>query len=361
MMEEKKLRVLMVGPDRSVHGGISGVVNNYYEAGLDRRVDLCYIGTMREGSRAAKLLCAIRAYLRFLVRLRKYNIVHVNVASDVSYYRKSLFIVTAKAFGKKTVIHQHGGNFPEFYKKELSGRGRQSVKRVLSRGDAFLVLGTAWKDFFGEIIGREKITVLPDAIHIPRREEKTYGVHRILYLGRLCGAKGIGELLAAMPSLREKYPDVRLCLAGIWEDGKLREQAEALGDYVTAPGWIGGAEKERYLQECDIFVMPSHFEGQSVSILEAMAHSCAIVASRTGGIPDMIAEGETGLLVTPRDVDALAGGLTRLLADPALCRRLGENARRKAEAEYSIEQNMERLLAIYESVSRGESQHGNGK
>ncbi len=354
----RRVRVLMIGPDRSVHGGISGVVNNYYDAGLDRAVELRYIGTMAEGTKASKLLWAAKAYIRFLTALPGCGIVHVNMASDVSYYRKSIFIRTAKLCRKKIVIHQHGGNFPEFYERQLSDRGRARVKRVLSMGDAFLVLGTAWKDFFGEIIGRESITVLPDAIRIPERREKVYGEHRILYLGRLCETKGIGELLTAMPVLRQSYPDVRLYLAGIWEDDRLRERAAALRECVTDLGWIDGAEKQKYLQECDIFVMPSHFEGQSVSVLEAMAYSCGIVASETGGIPDMIINGETGLLVAPENAAALADGLSELLADPALCQRLGENARRKAEAEYSIDHNMERLLAIYDSLSRGEPEHG---
>lgn len=62
MENQKKLKVLMIGPDRSVHGGISGVVNNYYEAGLDRKIDLCYIGTMVEGSKFRKLGQAAKAF-----------------------------------------------------------------------------------------------------------------------------------------------------------------------------------------------------------------------------------------------------------------------------------------------------------
>lgn len=350
-MGNGRLKVLMVGPDRSVHGGISGVVNNYFDAGFDRMVELCYIGTMKEGTKLTKLLQAVKAYICFLVKISKYDIVHVNMASDSSYYRKSVFIRTAKACRKKIVIHQHGGNFPEFYEKELSDRGRQRVQRVLSMGDAFLVLGTAWKDFFGQIIGESNITVLPDAIRIPDREEKRYGVHKILYLGRLCKTKGIGELLAVMPGLRERYPDVRLYLAGIWEDSQLKTQAASLGEYVTDLGWISGAEKQKYLRECDVFVMPSYFEGQSVSVLEAMANACGIVASRTGGIPDMIIEGNTGLFVTPKDTKTLEQGLSKLLADSELCRTLGENARSKAEEEYSIDNNMTQLLAIYEEIS----------
>lgn len=357
MMERSGRKVLMVGPDRSVHGGISGVVNNYYEAGLDRLIDLCYIGTMVEGSKGRKLLQAVRAYFRFLRRLPHYDIVHVNMASDSSYYRKSVFIKTAKLCRKKVVIHQHGGDFQGFYEKELGDRGRRQVKKTLSMGDAFLVLGTAWKDFFGTIIGRERITVLPDAIRIPEQEEKRCGAHRILFLGRLCRAKGIGELLSVMPALKERYSDVRLYLAGIWEDQELREQAAALGESVVDLGWISGEVKQRYLRECDIFVMPSYFEGQSVAILEAMANQCGIVASRTGGIPDMIIEGETGLFAEPKDAESLARGLLRLLGDAGLCRTLGENARSKAQAEFSIENNMKQLLGIYEKISCGEPHH----
>lgn len=348
--EGKKYKVLMIGPDRSVHGGISGVVNNYYAAGLDQKIDLCYIGTMVEGSKGAKLVCAAKAYFRFLGQLPKYDIVHVNMASDSSYYRKSVFIRTAKIWRKKIVIHQHGGNFPEFYGEELSDTGRRRVRRVLSMGDAFLVLGTAWKEFFGTIIGEDRITVLPDAIQIPEAAPKQYGVHKILFLGRLCKAKGIGELLAVMPKLREKYPDVHLYLGGIWEDEELKTRAHAMGECVTDLGWISGTSKQKLLQECDIFVMPSYFEGQSVSVLEAMAHACGIVASKTGGIPDMITEGETGLFAKPQDTQTLADGLFRLLADPVFCQKLGENARRKAATEFSIEDNMKRLLAIYESI-----------
>ena len=352
MMKEDRMRVLMVGPDRSVHGGISGVVNNYYDAGLNRMINLYYIGTMVEGTKLTKLWQAVKAYLRFLIELPKYDIVHVNMASDSSYYRKSVFIRTAKACRKKVVIHQHGGNFPEFYEKELSDRGRKNVNKVLSMGDAFLVLGTAWKDFFGTIIERDRITVLPDAICIPEHEEKQYGSHKILFLGRLCKEKGIGELLAVMPRLQAQYPDVHLYLGGIWEDQELKAQSLQLGECVTDLGWISGAEKQRYLKECDIFVMPSYFEGQSVSILEAMANACGIVASKTGGIPDMIIQGDTGLFAMPKDTKTLEEGLLKLLADPELCRTLGENARRKAEAEFSIDNNMKQLLAIYESISR---------
>lgn len=350
-METGRYKVLMIGPDRSVHGGISGVVNNYYEAGLNRRIDLCYIGTMVEGSGGRKLLRAVIAYFSFLVKLPRYRIVHVNMASDTSFYRKSVFIWTAKLFRKKVVIHQHGGNFPDFYQKTLRRAGRAYVKRTIALGDAFLVLGTAWKDFFGGIIDREIITVLPDAVELPTPRQKQYGVHKLLFLGRLCREKGIGELLSVMPQLRSRFPDVQLYLGGIWEDEKLKERALSMGECVTDLGWVSGSAKQKILQKCDIFVMPSYFEGQSVSILEAMANRCAVAASDTGGIPDMIVDGQTGVLMPPKNAEALRDRLLLLLSDPELCRKLGENARKKVEAEFSMEQNIKQLLAVYQAIA----------
>ena len=345
----KAPKVLMVGPARSVHGGISGVVNNYYEAGLDEKIELYYIGTMVEGSKLRKLLKAGTSYVQFLFKLSKYDIVHVNVASDASYVRKSFFIKSAKRAGKKNIIHQHGGDFEGYY-GSLSDKDKKKVKEVLSMGDEFLVLAPAWKEFFGTIIDKEKITVFPDSIKVPEAFDKAYGQKKVLFLGRLCKAKGIGELLLAWKELSLKHPTAHLFLGGIWEDKELETVAKSQSDSVTYLGWLTGEEKQKYLRECDIFVLPSYFEGQSVAILEAMAYSCGIVASKTGGIPQMITEGKTGIFAKPGDAETLKAGLDRLLENPALCAELGKNARKKVEQEFSIEENMRKLISIYEGL-----------
>lgn len=347
MESKSKIKVLMVGPDRSVHGGISGVVNNYYEAGLDQKIDLCYIGTMVEGSKLRKLLKAAAAFLVFCVKAPFFQIVHVNVASDSSYYRKAFFIRMAKLYRRKLIIHQHGGDFENFYGKQLSSRGRKSVQRVFAFGDTILVLSPAGKEFFSRIVDKNKIIVFPDSIRIPPAVKKKYGQHKLLFLGRLCKAKGIEELLKAVAELSEEYPDIKLYLGGIWEDKELEKLAALNASYVKDLGWITGEEKSKYLAESDLFVLPSYFEGQSVSILEAMAYSCAVVASDIGGIPQMIEDGKTGILIRPKDAASLKDGLRKALEDEALCARLGANARKKAEEGFSIEKNMEHLLQIY--------------
>ena len=83
-----------------------------------------------------------------------------------------------------------------------------------------------------------------------------------------------------------------------------------------------------------------------------MAHSCTVVASRTGGIPQMIREGETGILVEPKSAESLKQGLESALADRELCEELGKAARRKVEKEFSMEKNVEQLVKIYEGLLR---------
>lgn len=348
--EQGKIKILMIGPDRSVHGGISGVVNNLYAAGLDEQVDLTYIGTMVDGSKVRKLFKAAEAYIRFCMKLPKSDIVHVNMASDTSYYRKAVFIRTAHLFRKKIVIHQHGGDFETFYYKELSMKSQEKVDKVLNMGDVFLVLAPVWKDFFSHMVSSEKIIVFPDGIFLPKPFEKQYGQHKILFLGRLCKEKGLRELLQIIPALKEKYADVKVYLGGIWEDKELEEAAEKYADTVTWLGWVSGEEKQKYLRMCDVFVLPSYFEGQSLSLLEAMASYCAVVASQTGGIPQMVTEGETGIFAKPGDSESLKAGLLKVLSDENLSRKLGKNARKKIEAEFDIAFSMEKLLAIYGRV-----------
>jgi len=349
-MMENRIKVLMIGPDRGVHGGISGVVNNYYEAGITEKIDLTYIGTMVEGSKLRKLWQAFRAYVQFLHKLPQYPIVHVNMASDSSYYRKSFFIKAAKRAGKKIVIHQHGGDFETFYEKEQNDRGREKIRKVLNMADVFLVLSPVLEQFFAKILASARVILFPNAVAVPEKLDKEYGKQRILFLGRLCKEKGLRELFSVLPELHEQFPQMRLLLGGIWEDEELHREAEQMKEYVTDLGWLRGDAKRDYLLLSDLFVFPTYFEGQPVSVLEAMAYRCGIVASNVGGIPQMIEDGQNGLLIEPKDPEGLKIAVQTLLSNPALCRNLGEAARDKVQKEFSIEKSIERLVMIYEKL-----------
>lgn len=355
-MANEKIRILMVGPDRGVHGGISAVINNYYEAGLDSMVDLKYIGTMREGSRGKKLFIAAAAYLKFLFALGNCDIVHVNASSDNSIMRKSFFIRAAYRHNKKIVLHQHGGDFKNYFENQISDKRREYLRNILDMSDVMLVLTSSWKEYFSGITDAGKIRVFPNCVSVKKEMDAgrvDFGagrdMNRILFLGRVCKDKGIDELLTAVSEIGSVNKDVKLCIGGIYEDENYRSKIEGSKN-VQFLGWISGKEKERYLRECGVFVLPSYYEGLPVSVLEAMAAGCVVVASEVGGIPDVVTDGVNGILVPPKDTEALKNALLRVMDDDSYADKLRVSAYEKVRDNYSSSASVEKLVNIYTSL-----------
>lgn len=351
MAEAGKIRVLMLGADRTVHGGVSAVINNYYRAGLDRQIALHYIGTMVDGSKVRKLLQAVWAYAVFLLRLPGAQIVHVHMAADASYYRKSIFIHTAAFFHKKLIIHEHGGDFQNFYYQK-NVKQQKKIQKTLNKAAYFIVLSEEWKTFFSPIVNPSKLRILENGIPVKIRGKKDYANHRAVFLGRLATTKGIRELLESIPQIKRAYPDFELFLGGVWEEEELRELAGKQSQTVHFLGWIDEVQKERILEECSIFVLPTYFEGQPVSLLEAMEAGCAVVASGVGGIPQMVTDGYEGVLISPGSTRSLIEGMKQVLESEIFRKQLGTAARNKILEKYDIRRGIGQLLKIYEECRR---------
>jgi len=170
-------------------------------------------------------------------------------------------------------------------------------------------------------------------------------------IARLVWYKGHEELLDAIAQVNRQHPAARLCVVG---DGPLREalreRAQRLG-LNGAARFLGSIpQASKLLPHFDIFVLPSRWEGMSNGLLEAMAAGRPIVATTVGGNPELIVDGETGLLVPPENPDALAAAILKLIRDPALARRLGEAARRRVEREYTLEGMVHRLEELYDDL-----------
>lgn len=346
MSDTKKARVLMLGADRSVHGGVSAVINNYYQAGLDKEINLHYIGTMVDGSKVRKLIQALWAYAAFLIRLPVTEIVHVHMAADASYYRKSIFIRTAYIFHKKIIIHEHGGDFRNFYYGK-DEKQQERIRKTLNKADCFIVLSEEWKQFFEPIVQPEKIKIIENGIPVKERTGKSYDNHKAVFLGRLCATKGIRELLECVPALKAQYDDFELYLGGVWEEEDLRPLAQKQEETVHFLGWVNAEERERLLKTCSIFVLPTYFEGQPISLLEAMEAGCTVVVSHVGGIPQIVTDGVNGIMIKPKDVPSLTEGLKRALESEACRKQLGESARETVLKKYDVRIGMEQLLKIY--------------
>ena len=167
-------------------------------------------------------------------------------------------------------------------------------------------------------------------------------------VGRYTRQKGHADLLAAAPAVLQRHPRTRFVLAGA---GELRPAIEAqiarlaLGDHVL----LVGAQEDaaRFYPAFDVTVLPSLWEGLPYSLLEAMAAGAAVVATRVGGIPDVILSGKTGLLVPPLAPEALAQAIAALLADPALRARLGAAARALVPVRYAVDTMVRKTAELY--------------
>lgn len=174
--------------------------------------------------------------------------------------------------------------------------------------------------------------------------------HLIGSVGRLEPVKGHRYLLEAFHALARSFPDLYLALVG---DGELFPELRAfaersgLAERVLFLGWRD--DVHRLLHAFDLFVFPSLNEGQGRALVEAMAAGLPIVASRAGGIPGVLAQGEAGLLVEARSGPALARGIEALLLDDSLRERLGRAARERARG-YSVEVMLRKIEALYREL-----------
>ncbi|MCI4348831.1 MAG: glycosyltransferase family 4 protein [Thermoplasmata archaeon] len=177
----------------------------------------------------------------------------------------------------------------------------------------------------------------------------------LLFVGRIYLAqKGLDLLLRATARLEEPVPDLRL-VGEDWGDmERLRRLAHDLGlsDRLTLTGPLSRSEVLREYARADAFVLPSRFDSFPVVLLEAMAAHLPIVATRVGGVPDVVRDGENGWLVPPNDVGALAEALRRVLRDATLRRTMGAEARSLVDA-YSWARIGPRYASLFRDLSNG--------
>ena len=201
----------------------------------------------------------------------------------------------------------------------------------------------------------EKLKIVHCGID-PRRYEKAVNTdgHQLLFVGRMAQVKGVPLLLNAVASLSKSHPKTHLTLIGDGPDrAALEKQAETLGiiDHVSFEGYQSQAAVSKALSASDIFVLPSFAEGVPVVLMEAMAAKRAVLTTRIAGIPELIEDGQSGVLVTPGDQNALTQSLATLLDDPALRDRLGAKARTKVQAEFNITTEAAKLAMLFKGTS----------
>ena len=232
--------------------------------------------------------------------------------------------------------------------------------------DVKLVVSKYWQDHLRKNHGiSTEITY--NGVHPERFENagggtirKKYGVtgkSAVLFIGGLEPRKGLEYLIMAMEQVIKKHSDtVLLAVArgGLVERGergwfKMLVERLRLENHVKIIDYIDERDVPKYYAACDVYAMPSRMEGWGIGIMEAMSAGKPVVATRAGGIPELVSSGKNGILVEPGNVSALASAISKLLASQALRNRLGA-AGRKTVRRYSWEETARKTINVYEEA-----------
>jgi glycosyltransferase involved in cell wall biosynthesis len=294
----------------------------------------------------------------------RFDVIHL---FDYPQYHTLIGTDVARALGRPsvvTVFDVHSMVPRPLYKQIpmnlfdtfLAGKVLNATSKVLVRAPQLI-------GRLGELgVERSKMTVTPSGVRREElarvsgqgfREKYAAGAHVILYLGRLHPMKGPQYLIRALPEILRGIPDTTLILVGPDDQGyrshleKIARDLNVSGNMRFAGPIYADRERMQAYSACDVFCLPSGYEGTSQSIFQAMAQGKPVVATNVGGIPSQVTDGSEGLLVPYGDPTVLSRSILKLLEDPHLAKKMGEAARRRAEA-FCYDRLAKQMKGIYE-------------
>lgn len=360
MPQSAPIRVVMAGPLPPAIGGMTSLICDLHESKLRDAVKLDLFDTAKQTPANRSLMRAMSVRLRMwrqwwaLLRSGARPIAHIHTCSGLSYFLDGMLVFAARACRVPVVLHIHGGRFDVFLDGLDAARG-WLARRIARSAARVIVLSEVWRERLAPRLPGARLAVVENGVPLPAQvaARDAEGEPVVLFLGALCVAKGVVDLVHAAARLDN---GARVVLLGPETEagmaGRLRALATQLGigDRIELPGTAVGAARAAWFARATIFVLPSHAEALPMSILEAMAAGCPIVATRVGAVPTVIEHGENGLLVAPEDVGGLAAALDRLLADPSLRARLALAARRACGERFSIDRTVDDLRRVYAEI-----------
>jgi glycosyltransferase involved in cell wall biosynthesis len=360
-------RVVVVAQAAPALGGIASFAQLLATSDAVAQVaDVTLLNTTRQAVRTAGRLTrgnavnAAQDAVRVFRAARGADVVHLQSAPGrlLPLLRMWLLCVAARAGGARVLCHIHSGRInggnPEGF------RATRAYRLVLGRlgfVEAFLTVSRAGAEVLRPLVPAGTVVEWVDnAVDVAAQPhaQPDRRPARLLFVGTLSRRKGLADLAAAVTALREAVPDgwSLQVVGGAAEVGEAEagEMTAAFRDVGMGDALVGprsGEEVRELMARATALVLPSHWEGQPMVILEAMACGLPLVSTRVGAIPDVVRDGEEGLLCAPRDIPALTAALRRIVEEPDLCARLGASALERARLHYDVPVLARRLAPFY--------------
>jgi len=369
MNKDQKLRVLLASHIGHPWGGISTCYQSLLLSSFPQKVVLTFIDTQdgrqnfSDTGRVSfrNVVITINHILRFVYALIKSDPVIVNIATSYgfSFAKHSVMIFLAKILNKKVVLAPHCSINKLIPSRNSFWKGY--VLFTLKLCDGVIVISKEWL-ILKKFLPNLKIKYLPNVICIEpylkiarQKNKKENNIVKISYIGHVGLEKGTIELLEAV-NILEKRRGLEFivylvgkqgCKPGDLEMIKEKIQDLKIENKVKMLPAMFGDEKINHLSQLDCFVMPSHYEGMPISIIEAMASGLPVVATNVGGIPELVKHNRTGFLIEPFNVEMLADYLEKIINNSKIREKFGINGREWIRKNQDIEKYVDSLIEFF--------------
>lgn len=289
----------------------------------------------------------------FLVLRRKDFLIHFNFALEKrSIIRDSPLILFAQLLKKPLVLHIHGGLFLE--KEDIPLWVGYILRLVLGSKKPKIVLSNSEKNIISQKYHAKNVHVLPNSADIGdamtfRKAFNSDSQIKLLYIGRITKAKGIEYIYQALRVLKESKVPFKFILAGNGEDKDeyLRKFSESIGNAFEFRGVVSGNGKMNLLKECDVFILPSLYEGLPVALIECMAFSIVPLVTDVGSVKSIVDNGKNGIILGLHSYEDILKAIIKLENDKSLLKELGTNAQKTIFENFNPEIYITKLNDIY--------------
>lgn len=366
-MAKRPLRVCLVSPIPPPYGGVGHWGTMILRKSADcpclsvftvntaprwREIDDLRIWKRLLGG-SLQFLRDITVFVAKLFFLRP-NVVHITTSGEFAVLRDRALMAVARLAGVPVVYHLHFGRVPQIATAHT--REWRWIARAMRCARSVIAIDSRTTGTIARLLPNVHSYEVPNCIaasELPAHAILDNGRAVVLYLGHVVPSKGIEELFAAWSHLKPQGWTLRIVGAGDPEYPRSLFR-KYCPDNVEILAELPHNEAMEALAAADICVLPSYTEGFPFVILEAMALGKAIVATRVGAIPEMLADG-CGVLVEPKDPPGLADALKQVMASETLRLEMGRRARERALQEYSIDAVFEQLNRIWAEAARAKT------
>lgn len=338
-------KVLVIATSRKTRGGITSVVKAHETGEQWKKYHCRWIETHRDGNSIRKLWYLGTALVEYICLLPFYDIVHIHLATTQSAKRKKMFFYLAKWLSKKVILHFHPSN-EKFLFEPMNSK---LYRKLFSKADLVLVLSEQWRCWIKMALGLSNhIEVLYNPCPIVNRRDDLRKNH-ILFAGTIISRKGYETLIRGFARIAQEHSDWKVIFAGNGEIANAMKIVECCGiqNQVEFLGWVTDKDKEKVFQEASIYCLASDGEGFPMGVLDAWAYGIPCVVTPVGGIPDIVVDGENGLVFSIGDVDGLANKLRMIISDRTLRKNIVLGQDKYVKGAFNINGINRKLEKIY--------------